>query len=517
MDNSGWYMRPRALMFFFLIALSLFRLGYIGQMAVTPDEAYYWTWSRDLSVCYYDQPGMIAWVNRLFDIPWHEPSPFSVRLPAVLLSLFGSLLLYLAYRQIYPHENEAAGFIIAASFLPIIYLGGIFMVHDTVLLFFLILSYLFMFRIVRLGKKLDWYLLGLALTAALYSKFSAVMPGACFALYILLSKSQRKWLTRPEPYIASLMVVVLFLPVILWNHEHDWVSVHAVQSLVRHKELTIIDRLSYFFEYTGTQLAAYSPLIWIALVAALIEATRRWWNDRSEEELLLLSLSAPVWLYFFIQSFSSHVFGNWSVVGYIPALMLLSHYSAESLNGKTGPNILFRSSGPFGKGYMMAGMSLAVFMCISLTLHARYEIFRPALERLEEKYHLEKRIDWRLDQEFLAWGHLISLVEKTRPGTDFILARRYQVASILEFYLHDHPRVLFKAGGSRGSQFELTSEFTGHEGQNALFVDFKPISPRIKKHFSKVIALYAPFRLMDGERVRKKFYVYRCLDFKDVP
>jgi 4-amino-4-deoxy-L-arabinose transferase-like glycosyltransferase len=510
MGKSGWYMRPRALMLFFLLALALFRLGYIGQLPITPDEAYYWTWSRDLSVCYYDQPGMVAWVNRVFDPPWHEPSPFSVRLPAVLLSFFGSLLLYLAYRRIYPDENEAVGFIIAVSFLPITYLGGLFMVHDTVLFFFLILSYLFMFRIVRLGKKQDWYFLGLALTAALYSKFSALMPGACFALFILLSKTQRKWLARPEPYIALSMIAVLFLPVILWNYEHDWISVHAVQSLTRHKELTVIDRFSYFFEYTGTQLAAYSPLIWIAVVAALIQAIRRCWRDRSENELLLLSLSVPIWLYFFIQSFSSHVFGNWSAVGYFPALMLLSHYCAEAIKGKTRAVFFFR------KEYLFAGMGLAVIMVLSLTLHARYEIFRPAFERPEEKYHLEKRIDWRLDQEFLAWDQLVSLVERARPGTDFILARHYQIASILEFYLHDHPRVLFKASGSRGSQFDIWSDFTTRKDQDALFVDFKPIPSGIEKKFQKIIAVYAPFRLMEREKTRKEFYIYRCLNFKDV-
>ncbi len=510
-DKPAGIFRPRNIMLGFLLVLGLFRLTCIGNIPLTPDEAYYWTWSRDLAPCYYDQPGMTAWVNRLFGLPWDEPSPFSVRLPAVLLGFFGSIIMYLAYRVLYQDELEASVFIIAVSFLPLAFMGGFIFIHDTVLSFFLILSYIFMFRIVRLGKRRDWYFLALAVAGALYSKFSAVMPGACFALFILLSPNHRKWLKRPEPYIAFLIAAVLFLPAILWNHEHDWISLHAVKRLQKSGGYNFAEAFSSALRYIGTQLAGYSPLVWLSTIATMVEAARRWWRDRRETELLLLCLSLPIILYFFAQSFRTSVFGNWSAVGYIPALMLLSHYTAQAVRGKWKAGIWFQ------KGYMIAGVALAAFMSIALTAHVRYGVFRPVFERIEERQNLQRRIDWRLDNEFFAWDKLVILVETARPGTDFILTRRYQVASILEFYMPDHPRVLFMGGGRRGSQFELWSDFTGLEGMDALFVDISPMPAVLRAKCGRLVGIFDPFRLEEGGRLRKEFFIYECRNFTEHP
>ena len=70
------------------------RLCLSGQFLLVPDEAYYWQWSRYLSLGYYDHPPMIAWgiwlTTKLFG-----QTEFAVRLPTILALAFASVYLCL--------------------------------------------------------------------------------------------------------------------------------------------------------------------------------------------------------------------------------------------------------------------------------------------------------------------------------------------------------------------------------------------------------------------------------------
>src|SRR5512139_3734300 len=45
-------------------AATLFHVGYAGLLALSPQEAYYWTWSRRLDLSYFDHPPLVAWTIR---------------------------------------------------------------------------------------------------------------------------------------------------------------------------------------------------------------------------------------------------------------------------------------------------------------------------------------------------------------------------------------------------------------------------------------------------------------------
>ncbi|MBT4483104.1 MAG: hypothetical protein HOC71_05445, partial [Candidatus Latescibacteria bacterium] len=44
-------------------AFFLIRVWLACSLNLTQDEAYYWMWSRNIDWCYYDHPGMIAWLE----------------------------------------------------------------------------------------------------------------------------------------------------------------------------------------------------------------------------------------------------------------------------------------------------------------------------------------------------------------------------------------------------------------------------------------------------------------------
>src|SRR5512138_1695590 len=45
-------------------AATAFHVVYAGFLALSPQEAYYWTWSRRLDLSYFDHPPLVAWTIR---------------------------------------------------------------------------------------------------------------------------------------------------------------------------------------------------------------------------------------------------------------------------------------------------------------------------------------------------------------------------------------------------------------------------------------------------------------------
>ena len=43
-------------------------------------------------------------------------------------------------------------------------------------------------------------------------------------IFMLLDRQSRSWFLRPQPYLAALLAILMFLPVIVWNARHDWAS-----------------------------------------------------------------------------------------------------------------------------------------------------------------------------------------------------------------------------------------------------------------------------------------------------
>jgi len=515
-NNYPMRLRPQTLLLLFLLALFAFHLALMGQIPLSQDEAYYWCWSRKLAPSYYDAPGMIAWIHRLVSLFLPQASPFTVRLPAAILGFLTAWILYRAYRVFHDDETEAVALVMALSILPISFIGSFISIYDNPLIFFLALGYLFMLKLLRQPRPYLWYLLSLTLTAGLYCKISALMPAGCFVLFVLLSPTLRRELRRPHPYLATLLAVILLIPFLVWNSRHDWATVLAVSRITNAGEITLLDRLSFAGDFLFSQLAAYSPLICISLVAALILAVRRYFQTREESLLLLLMLSVPILAYFLLQSFRSRVLGNWPVVGFVPALMLTARLAAAS----GAPSADFRGTAApsrkpiyFRRSYLAAGLALSLLLSLGPVIQARSYLASPLLRQIEKALRLDYRIDYRLDQELWGWTELAGAVEQHRAGADFILARKYQIAAELEFYLPDHPQVLVYSSGLRRSQFDLWTDLSRRQGQTAIFVDDHRIPPELAAQFDRVLPREAPLRIMDQGEPLKRFFIYRAEGF----
>ena len=74
------------------------------------------------------------------------------------------------------------------------------------------------------GDARWWLAAGVFAGLALLSKFTVVMLVPAVLAFMLVPDWRRRWLRSPYPWLAALIAVVVFLPVLIWNAEHDWAS-----------------------------------------------------------------------------------------------------------------------------------------------------------------------------------------------------------------------------------------------------------------------------------------------------
>jgi len=487
----------------FVAGYSLYRLWMIGGFPLSPDEAYYFAWSRVPAVSYYDQPGMVAWVDGLFALSFARPTAVTVRLGAVTLGALSILLAFWAYLQYRRDEREALAFSIVFSALPFSWLAGIIMIHDTALLPWLLLAYGFALRLARDdGRTADWLGFALALTGAMYAKLSAVMVSWGIILYMLWSPRGRQWFKRWPPYAAGALIGVLYLPVVLWNRQHDWINFKAVGELTATGPLPLSEHLGNFLDYVLSQPMMFSPVLGVVAFAGLSLAAGRAVRRRGEaEDMMPVCLALPVFLYFAQLALRAKVFGNWPGVAYFPVALLAA-------------GIVFRRrqsgqwTGLFGRRVLAAGLALNLLLLGAASLHLTRRVFRPLFGAIEERCRLDRHLDWRLDLDFGGWDEAVQIVERER-GDAIIITRRYQVASLLEFLLPDRPRVYSWNSGQRGNQWDLWPGPPPGR-RDALFIDYKKLPKHFAENCATVEPIYAPLTVGDPRRPVKEWYVYRC-------
>jgi len=125
---------PLRLAIFLLLVLTGYRLWFITQMQLVPDEAYYWLWSKHLAASYRDKGPAIGWTIAL-GTKLFGNTVFGIRFFAVVLSTATSALLFLLARRLYD-DRVALWCLLVASVMPLMAVGSILMTIDSLSVFF---------------------------------------------------------------------------------------------------------------------------------------------------------------------------------------------------------------------------------------------------------------------------------------------------------------------------------------------------------------------------------------------
>ena len=292
-----------------LLALTVVRLVVAGLTPLSPDEAYYWTWSRALAPGYLDHPFMVAVWIRLGTLLAGD-DPLGVRLLAPLSAAAGTVLLRRAGDDLLPGSGLPAAVLFNATLVAAA--GAVTMTPDTPLLFFWTAGLWAAGRLVATGHARWWWAVGGAAGLALDSKYTAVLFGAGVAVWLLASRDARRWLRRPELWAGAVGAAVLFAPVLGWNAAHGWAS--FVRQGGRAGDWAPREAVRFLSELAGGQAALATPLVLVLCAWGVWRAAARF--RAGPGPALLASLTLVPLAVFVQHAFGDRVQANWPAVLY---------------------------------------------------------------------------------------------------------------------------------------------------------------------------------------------------------
>lgn len=200
----------------------ILRLVYLGTPELLREEAYYWNYAQHLDIGYLDHPPMVAWMiwfwTNLFGT-----TEFAVRFGAFVCWPITAYFLYALTKRLFD-TSTAFRAVLLLAVVPFAFASGFVMTPDAPLIACWAGALYFLERALLGQRHRAWWGVGCCLGLGMLSKYTIALLGLSTLIFLVVDHRSRRWLTRPEPYAAALVALIIFSPVILWNAQHDWVS-----------------------------------------------------------------------------------------------------------------------------------------------------------------------------------------------------------------------------------------------------------------------------------------------------
>lgn len=344
---------------FALIAVAtIVRLGIAAVLPVGVDEAYSIGISRQFSLSYFDHPPLHLWLLGSWAKLWGSENLVLMRLPFVLLGALSSWLIYALGARLF---GTTAGLWSAVIFnlAPVFGLAHAGLIFpDGPLLAAGLAMALVVARIVLSpaeGQRLGlWALAGLMGGLALLSKYHGVLLIGGVGLFLLSTREGRRWLLRPGPWLAVAIAAVCFVPVIIWNAQHDWVSFAFQSARGRFgsgnlRALGPLESLLFQAGYLLPWIAVPLALVLVRAVAGGPGNARRW---------LLVCLAVLPIVIFTGLTLLSRGLPHWQMPGWLFTIPLLGEALATA--GRTMRRIAIGTA--VVTAVLLAGLGTVVTM-----------------------------------------------------------------------------------------------------------------------------------------------------------
>jgi 4-amino-4-deoxy-L-arabinose transferase-like glycosyltransferase len=435
-----WGMRPLHLVLLGILFVTFFRLWYLHYIDLVPDEAYFWVWSKHFALSYRDKGPLVAWTiaagTHLFG-----DTVFGVRFFAVLLSGGTAFQLFRLAERLYD-DRVALWSVVVAGIIPMFSVGSILMTIDPLSVFFWAWAANLSWLAFETGKMRYWVLLGLAVGIGFLAKFTNAVQLAAVALFLCWSKPHRHFLFSRQSLATLVAFGVASFPVFWWNVETGWLHLEALheRSGIQH---SFGIHPWQFLQYLGGIFAVVSPPI---LAGMFVAAIGIWYLEGDQARVKhLLSQFLPIQVIFLLFGLNNKGQPNWIAPSLISGIILLVVFWRQL----TARNPSWRWA-----TWSALGLSLAA----TVVLHA--VIFL----RLPLKYDPLRRAE--------GWLDFAQHVQKARLQNhpDFLIGNDRVPASMMQFYLPDHPFAYVQPEPYGKSQFTLWPGYTVKHGTRALFV-----------------------------------------------
>ena len=280
-----------------------------GLTELANDEAYYHMFAERLAWGYFDHPpvtALLVWAGeRLFGGELGVRFFFTVLQP---------LYLWILWRLVRPADadrRDAALFTVVSASTLMLQLYGFIAVPDGPLMLTAAL-FLLTFKRFTEGRRMAWLWMGVAMALMAYSKYH----GALVVLFTLAAAPPRQ-LLRPSLYLSGAVALLLLVPHLVWQYDHDWAS-FAYHLSGRNS----VFKPGYLVEFLGNMLVVFNPFF----VPLYVQAWRKVKPQTTVGRALKLLPVAFIG-FFLLSSLRGYVQPQWVIVSCFGLVYVLFDYA----------------------------------------------------------------------------------------------------------------------------------------------------------------------------------------------
>ncbi len=457
---------------------TLFHAVYAGLVPLSPQEAYYWEWSRHLDLSYFDHPPLAAWTIRAATVLLGD-SERAIRAAGLLHSTVFSVVLWASARRLFGSRVALAAMLAAAA-VPLFSLGQVVVTPDAPLLSGWALALYFTVRALQDDEPRWLVAAGAATGCAVLGKYTGFLLFPQILAALLLDPRGRRHLRTPWPWVGAALGLALFAPVVVWNVEHAGASL-AFQTTGRAAGASF--RPVLVARFLGLQAALVSPILLLLLVEAALSSVRR----RALPAFRICALfSVPLLAIATLASPFVWVKGNWVAAAYPTALV-----AAAALALERG-----------GRALRLGIGAVAVALAATIYVH-----LVPVLPGIPFPAR---------DEGFAGWRELAARVETERdalPAGAFVAGCNYKVSAELSYYLPDRIHTFSgELAGDHGLQYRYWLEPAPAAGRQGIVVldEREPGACRRLPEACSALVPLEPLTVRRGEARITTFRLWRC-------
>lgn len=429
------------------------------------DEAHYWEWSQRLDWSYYSKGPLVAYIiagARALLADWSlrmvGSEALAVRLPAVLLGALSGLGVFELGAAALGRPRVALASVALLCTIPLVAAGSLLMTIDAPLMCAWVWALVLLLRGMRSDALACWVGVGVLTALGILAKYTMLLLAPALLALLVFDPSARRVLRRPGVYVALLIGALGCVPIVVWNQQHDWVSLRHVAG-----QAGMSGKLRFdpggILAYAGGQLAVVGPVWLIALAWAVASGLRGWSapSERAGERRLLICACVVPYAVFLLFSPFTKIQPNWPVLGLPSGVILLADFLRAQL------------AAPQARARRAASLTIALASVSGLGLVLIAHDTRPLLPLLERlsagapAWELTPIARYDPTARLKGWRTLGAAVgealaaERGAGRTPFILTDEYQLASLVRFYTPGNPPTYSAqaALGGRQSQYDI--------------------------------------------------------------
>ena len=459
-------------------------------MGLMPQDAYYYLYGQNLSLSYFDHPGMIGYLLRIFTEIFGQ-SIYVVKLADFTITSLTIIYFYkLSSLFLSKHRtNRSIVLLVSTLFISILSFNS---TPDVPLLLFWTLSILFLHRAIFEDKKWYWILAGIAMGMAFNSKYTALLLQIGILGFVIFSTKYRKLLISPWLWLSLLISIAITFPVWLWNYQNEFTS-FAFQSSERTSSIGKFEiKPLLLLGAIGHQLFLLLPILFSVFVVFSFKHIKKVlvkFKLPSEKTLFLLAFFIPTFIGFFLISPVYWVKLNWMMPSYITGTIIAGMYITKKL--------------------IKAQLMIAIIFHVAVASQVLF-YFVPI--KSDDTW-----VGWR------ALGEKVEEISKNDPEAFIFSMDGYKTSAQLRFFTS---KTVFAQNVIQepALQFDyLEDDMEDYRGRNAFYIDsdkrnknkekLGELPARIKPFFESYVEL-APIIVNKGTYKERKFWVFYCENYQ---